>query len=726
MQAIGKLYEIILGAGEKRPEEKRLGFGTFLGVFLPSLITMIGSLLYLKLGWILGQVGLGRSILVLSVGLIITIITALSIASTASNMKIKEGGTYFMLSRSFGFEIGASIGIALYIAHVISICLCVLGFSESIQPMLPGISVRTIALFTLAFLTMLSLVSTALALRMQFIILFFILFSLGCIFFGKYPAVAIESSPPIGEFRFWTIFGFLFPALTGIEAGCAMSGELKEPRYSLMWGPILAAITGFGFYLLIMILMWVKVPAIALITDHQIVEHIVGSSPWAMTGLWAATIASALGCMLSAPRTLKAIAEDGIFKSCKSLQVSILITTVLAGFGIYFGSIQVVIPLLTLVVLIIYGALNLATGVEELISNPSWRPTFEISPKISLLGAFVSFLAMLLMNAADLFIMSILLALLYFFVKSKKSLGKWEDLRESILFSFSRYAIYKLANTKPSARSWRPNFLILSESAGNYSPLLSLANQMTHQQGFLTLASVLKQSIVKVDEIERWEGVIKENLKKNNMEALVEVVVAKSLPIGLENIITSYGMGPLVPNTVVLGECIDETKLDNYVKVIEIAIQARRNVLIIRGDQSLDGKEIDIWWDEESRQNSELMILLANLLTRNKKWQGAQMSLKSIAYNGTAFEERRQYFENYLESARLGIENKVYQVNHSSEVEQTILANSTKLGIVFIGLEPPETSDFKSYYIQKMKGLRAIPKAAFVICRQKLDLKGIL
>lgn len=723
MQAILKLYAKILGANERNQ-----GFGTFLGVFLPSLVTMIGSLLYLKLGWILGNVGIITSISVLIVGLIITLITALSIASTASNMKIKEGGSYFMLSRSFGIEIGASIGIALYIAHTIAICLCVLGFSQSIHPFFPDISVRTLSLFTLAFLTLLSIVSTSLALRMQFVILFFIILSMGFLLFGTYHGSQSIELTPFKEIRFWVVFSFLFPALTGIEAGCAMSGDLKEPRYSLIVGPIWASIVGFFFYLAILILLWVRVPLEALIGDVQILEHIIGNNIWGLTGLWSATLASALGSMLSAPRTLKAIADDGIFKICKSLQVSIAVTTTLAGIGIYFGSIQAVIPLLTLVVLIVYGALNLATGVEELISNPSWRPTFRVSPYISLLGAFLSFLAMLLMNAADLFILLIPFTLLYFFIKSKKALGKWEDLTESILFSISRYTIYKLAKTKPSARSWRPNFLILSESAGNYSPLLCLANQMTHHQGFLTLASVLKKSVVKLEEIERWENVIRENLKKNQMEALVEVSIAESLPIGLENIITNYGMGPLVPNTVVLGECIDETKLENYIKVIEIATHASRNVLIIRGDQRLEkvGKEIDIWWDEERRSNSELMILLANLLTRNHRWQGAHITLKSTAFNQAALEEKESYFENYLESARLGIENKVYQVDHGSGISETMVKNSTKQGIVFIGLEPPENQDFKDYYINRMRELKEIPTAAFVICTQKLDLKSIL
>jgi len=703
-------------------------FGTFLGVFLPSLVTMIGSLLYIKLGWILGHVGFFKSISVLSVGLLITLITSLSISATASNMKIKEGGSYYMLSRSFGFEIGASIGLALYIAHTIAICLCILGFSHSISPLLPWISPKTISFLTLASLTGLSLISTTLALRIQLCILFFILTSLVFLLNGSYLGGEIDYVPLSPNLPFWSIFALLFPALTGIEAGCAMSGDLKDPCYSLTRGPILAAVAGFVFYVGMLTLFWVKVPQGYLKVDSQILENILKATPFAMTGLWAATLASALGCLLSAPRTLKAIADDGLFNLCTSIKFCIALTTFFVGLGLYFGSITAVIPLLTIVLLVVYGTLNLATGVEEFINNPSWRPTFRISPYISLFGAFLTFVAMLLMNAGGMFFVSIFLTFLYFIVQKNKKLGNWTDLRESIFFALSRYAIYKLAKTKLSARAWRPNFLILSRSAGDHSTLLSLADQMTHGQGFLTLVSVLKNTVAKVEEIERWENVIRENLKKNHMEALVEVTVADSIPIGLQNIITNYGVGSLAPNTVVLGECVEECRLEDYIKIIKMTLQASRNLLIVRGNIShaKREKEIDIWWDAKNRSNSELMILLADLLVRNKKWQGAKITLKSIVTNSAAFDERTQYFENYLKSARLGIENKVYQVDHSDEIRKTIVNNSTKQGMVFLGLNPPKNQDFGTYYLNMMREVKDISTAAFVICRQKLDLTSIL
>ena len=43
----------------KEKESKGYGFGTFAGVFTPSILTIIGVVMYLRFGWMLGNVGLG-------------------------------------------------------------------------------------------------------------------------------------------------------------------------------------------------------------------------------------------------------------------------------------------------------------------------------------------------------------------------------------------------------------------------------------------------------------------------------------------------------------------------------------------------------------------------------------------------------------------------------------------------------------------------------------------
>ena len=83
-------------------KDKYKGFGTFKGVYLPSILTILGVIMYLRLGWVLGNVGLFGTLLIVTLSSVITFLTGLSIASTATNMKVKGGCAYFMISLSFG------------------------------------------------------------------------------------------------------------------------------------------------------------------------------------------------------------------------------------------------------------------------------------------------------------------------------------------------------------------------------------------------------------------------------------------------------------------------------------------------------------------------------------------------------------------------------------------------------------------------------------------------
>ena len=108
------------------------GFGTFAGVFTPSILTIIGVVMYLRFGWMLGNVGLATSLIIVTAASSITFLTGLSISSLATNMRMRGGGAYFMLSRSFGLEAGAAIGLPLALSQAVSISFYVAGFAEAL------------------------------------------------------------------------------------------------------------------------------------------------------------------------------------------------------------------------------------------------------------------------------------------------------------------------------------------------------------------------------------------------------------------------------------------------------------------------------------------------------------------------------------------------------------------------------------------------------------------
>ena len=67
-------------------------------------------------------------------------------------------------------------------------------------------------------------------------------------------------------------------------------------------------------------------------------------------------------------------------------RLATLTTCLIALGGIYFGSVNLIAPLLTMIGLICYAVLNLSASLETLMANPSWRPRFRIHWSISLFG----------------------------------------------------------------------------------------------------------------------------------------------------------------------------------------------------------------------------------------------------------------------------------------------------------------------------------------------------
>ncbi|HKK44189.1 MAG TPA: hypothetical protein VJ964_01620, partial [Balneolaceae bacterium] len=99
------------------------GLGTFGGVFTPSILTILGVIMYLRFGWVVGNVGLIGTLLIVTLSTAITFLTALSIAAIATDQRVRIGGAYYMISRSLGIESGGAIGIPLYLAQALSVAL---------------------------------------------------------------------------------------------------------------------------------------------------------------------------------------------------------------------------------------------------------------------------------------------------------------------------------------------------------------------------------------------------------------------------------------------------------------------------------------------------------------------------------------------------------------------------------------------------------------------------
>ena len=235
-------------------------FGAFGGVFTPSILTILGVIMYMRLGMVVGNAGtLFTTIAIILLAHIVSVTTGLSVSSVATDKKIKAGGIYYMLSRSLGLPIGGAIGITLFVATALSIALYLIGFGESAMVVLSDYlnieeittnHLRVIGSIALLVIVTIAYISTSIAIKSQYFILFAIVLSLISIFLGTSEGKGFDTSHVEGTtVGFSTLFGIFFPAVTGFTAGVAMSGDLKDPKKAIPWGTMSAVVVGLLVYI---------------------------------------------------------------------------------------------------------------------------------------------------------------------------------------------------------------------------------------------------------------------------------------------------------------------------------------------------------------------------------------------------------------------------------------------------------------------------------------------
>lgn len=748
---------------EKEAREGRGGyeFGTFKGVFTPSILTILGVVMYLRFGWALGHLGLGPTLVIITMSAAITFLTGLSLSALATNMKVEGGGAYFIISRSLGIEAGAAVGVPLFFAQALGISFYAAGFSESVVSEFPGVVMRAagalglsadaaamigqyeaqiIGIVTLIALTVLAGISADLALRVQFVVMALIACSLASYFLGGPPTVPSDALTVATTPRsFWPVFAVIFPAVTGIEAGIAMSGDLKDPAKSLPRGTIGAVLLGYVVYVLIVVFLSCVVQDREMLVRYPMVIRY--AARWGFVvlfGIWAASLSSVMGALLGAPRTLQALARDrvipAIFAKGFGKGNDPRVATATAFFvglaGILMGDLNRIGVVLTMFFLTSYGLLNVSAGLEELTGVPSWRPKFRVPWAVSLLGAFGCFAAMFMINAGATFIAAFVAAGIYALMERRSLRARWGDMRSALLMLVARFSIHALAKRKLDERTWKPIILVLSGAPTGRWHLIDLASAISRDRGFLTVAAIVPED---VDEA-RTENIsrsVSDYLEKRDVSALVKVHPAATALEGAEALVKTYGYGPIAPNTIVLG--ISE-RPENYLQFSQLVASVNRrqqNLVLVReaDKEALDAedKRIDVWW-YGTQQNLGFMLALAYLLRRNPHWGETELILKTIIDEPAKKKETRNRLEGFIEKVRLRAEARVL-IRKSEDIFEDIRRHSKGADLVFLGMRPPKegegAEEYRKYYEDLLERTKGFPPAALILAAEKTDFYAI-
>ncbi len=724
---------------EKTIEAKEGGLGTFGGVYTPSILTILGVIMYLRFGWVVGNVGLLGSLLIVTLATLITFLTSLSVAAIATDQQVRIGGAYYMISRSLGIESGGAIGIPLYIALALSVALYVVGFAESVVGVFPNFSVQWVGLITTLAVTGLALVSAKAAIRAQYIIMLAIGLSLLSLIFGSPIEVSVagETTSATRE-PFWVVFAVFFPAVTGIMAGVNMSGDLKDPTKSIPKGTFAAIGTGYIIYIGLVLILAFRATPDQLIEDPLIMRKMAFWGDAILLGVWGATLSSAVGSILGGPRVLQALAKDKILPGWLSWlgtgsgeeeepRYGTIFTMGIALVAVWFGDLNLIAPILSMFFLTTYGVINLAAGIEKLLDSPSYRPTFKVHWSISVLGAVGCFSVMFLINLTATVIALLFVGIIFFWLERRELTSVWGNVKNGLLMAVIREVLLKMSDDY-EPKNWRPRPLVLSGSPRRRWHLIDFANSLTHNRGILTVATVFPDESIGRQRLERMEDEIGNFLKKRAVEALVRVIASNDPFVGSVKLVEAYGIGKLVPNTIILGGSETPEIREKYCGMIKSFYEMQRNVILIHGGDteekpSKKKKRIDLWWGG-FKGNGGLMMILVYMLQNSISWKGAEIRLKIIVELEEAVDEIRANMRDIVNQIRFDAEIDVI-VSKSEPFEQVFRKSSKEADLILLGMATPG-DDFTGYYENMLHLTEEMPTTVFVLAGQEISFGEVL
>ncbi|MFC1976078.1 amino acid permease, partial [Chloroflexota bacterium] len=690
-------------------------FGTFTGVFTPNVLTILGIILFLRTGWVVGQAGLVNALIIVGLANSISLLTGLSLSSIATSMRVKTGGNYFMISRTLGLEIGGAIGVPLYLSQAISVAFYIIGFTEALLSVefFQAFDPRLIATMVALVFGVVAFVGADIALKIQFFILGILAAALVSFFTGGWhsfisPTVTTTYSSGV---TFWVVFAIFFPAVTGIEAGTSLSGDLKNPGRSIPVGTITSIVVTALVYFASVFWFSTHTTPEQLINDNLVMQSIASVPFLILLGVWAATLSSALGSILAAPRTLQALASDEVAPRWMGSQMgspteprmAVLLTTAIAVSIIWLGDLNVVAPIISMFFLNTYGMTNLVAGIERFVGNPSFRPRLKIPWYVSILGALGCYGAMFLINPLATVVAIVISYSIFFYLRRRAMARTWGDVRSGIWFSLARYALLNLEGQRFHVKNWRPNILVFTGQPHNRERLVLVAEWLTQGQGIVTFAQVL------VGDVEKLAGrglretarkSIRKYIQDRHMAAFADAQVVSNFNDAALTIVQSHGVGGLEPNAVMLGWSGTPAGQVSQLKLLRRMAQLQKSVLLLNYDEQRQFGQhqvIDVWWGGRGG-NAGLMLILAYLIRQHRTWYDAKIRLIRVINSPDGYKQTLAHMEQLLARIRVTAEVVIIcREDPHQPLASIISEQSRQTDLTVLGMQIPDLDKLESY-----------------------------
>lgn len=705
-------------------------FGTFGGVFTPSILTILGVIMYLRLGWVVGNGELWLTLGIILLAHFISVATGLSISSIATDKKVGAGGVYYVLSRSLGLPIGGALGMTLFVATALSIALYMVGFAEIFNEFIdygysyengqkiidPEVNLtntyRVTGSIGLLILTIIAFISTSIAIKTQYIILTAIVLSLFSIFLGsgsgaETAVVTTEAvtNSPIELAGFAAIFAIFFPAVTGFTAGVAMSGDLKDPKKAIPRGTLGAIAVGLVVYIGLAIFLYVSIDQLTLLTDPKAIFNFAVIPILVYAGVWGATLSSALGGILGGPRILQAMSVDRLTPKVFAKGVgqnneprnALILTVLIAEAGILIGDLNIIAEVVSMFYLAAYGFINLSFFLESWASS-DFNPTFRVSKWIGLFGFAATIIIMSQLNFVAMLAAFVIIGGIYLWLSRKQIALGTGDIWQSVWATIVKKGLKRMESGNDHKRNWKPNTLLFSTNDQQRSKMIEFSKAVSGQRGIITnfdlhenpQATVLfpkSRETVKDEELEKY-GIFGRKLEVQNVFK------------GIESIACTFGFSGIEPNTVLM-DWPGQTKDPIWFKsMTEKLIALDYNVLYLDYDERWGFRKkekIDLWWRGVGN-NAELMLSLAKFITSSPDWSQANIRILLVNDTNVDFKIVENRIRAVVEQFRVKAEIKV--INNEVDarpIYELMKMHSGEADLVFVGIpeiDPGERAEF--------------------------------
>ncbi|KAF3993457.1 hypothetical protein FT663_00480 [Candidozyma haemuli var. vulneris] len=532
---------------------KKAKLGTFEGVFLPTTLNVLSILMFLRFGFIIGQMGILGTILLLVMSFVIDILTVLSVSAISTNGTVRGGGAYYMISRSLGPEFGGAIGIIFFIGQILNSSLNVVGFIEpllvnfgklegDVYPLLPVsywwqllyssilllmctsvalvgaslVSKTAFWLFVLLTTSTLSIPISALVVKPGFPLsppdegLWYSGVSWKTIQENLWPhftsGAAGSLLPPGEPETFKNLFGIFFPATAGIFAGASMSGELKNPSRSIPRGTLYALGISFVLYFLVIVSLGASVPRELFHRDIKIMQTVNMNGLIIIIGEVSTSLFSVIMGVVGASTVLNAIAVDKIIpglscfstarkspKEKKRAQVYAIMLTWSIAQMFLFADINQIATFITMAFLMTFLVTNLACFLLRVGSAPNFRPSFKyFSSKTAFAGGLVSVLAMYLVDGVSATSVIVFLIFLIMIIHYTTPPSNFGDISQLLIYHQVRKYLLRL-KLNMSVKYWRPQILLLCDNPRTSWNLITFCNHLK-KGGLYILGHVVMMS----------------------------------------------------------------------------------------------------------------------------------------------------------------------------------------------------------------------------------------